>query len=229
MSQSRTLSGSGRPRNTDNSGNSSVYPLLTINNAAFPPRAHTSSPRSAHSSPERPGSADPDRRQDNYSHNSQTRQSATGSDYSNVETPHHRVRPSQIPTGQSNGVNHVVALKSEVIVSGSGSLPDTGPIRTSEHTVVDRKDLRTWDVASLIINKQIGTGIYTTPGLVLKLTGSKKIALGLWVVGGIWALVSVVIYVEFGVAFPFNGGELVYVSCQHHSAENLMLKSTLSA
>jgi hypothetical protein len=65
---------------------------------------------------------------------------------------------------------------------------DTPRIRKSEQAIVARKDLGTWDVASLIINKQIGTGIFTAPGLVLSLTGSKTIALSLWVAGGVWAL-----------------------------------------
>jgi hypothetical protein len=82
------------------------------------------------------------------------------------------------------------------------SIYDTG----SDVTVVTRS-LRTWDVAALIINKmvrfqklsyhrivtkrlnaenkQIGTGIFTTPGVVLSLTGSKSISIILWVVGGV--------------------------------------------
>jgi hypothetical protein len=59
--------------------------------------------------------------------------------------------------------------------------------RTSEQTKISRKDLGVWNVASLIINKQIGTGIFTTPGLVLSLTGSKTVSLALWIMGGFWA------------------------------------------
>ena len=98
----------------------------------------------------------------------------------------------------------------------------------SERTYLQRRDLGVIDVAALIINKQIGTGIFTTPGLVLSLTGSKTTSIIMWFCGGIWAFLwfvapapiscvvphnesSVVIYVEFGSAFPFNGGELIYV------------------
>lgn len=82
----------------------------------------------------------------------------------------------------------------------------------SEKTHLQRRDLGVFDVAALIINKQIGTGIFTTPGLVLSLTGSKTTSIIMWFCGGIWALLSVIIYVEFGSAFPFNGGELIYVN-----------------
>ncbi|KAH8744408.1 amino acid/polyamine transporter I, partial [Hyaloscypha finlandica] len=74
-----------------------------------------------------------------------------------------------------------------------------------------RRDLGVIDVAALIINKQIGTGIFTTPGLVLSLTGSKTTSIIMWFCGGIWAFLCVIIYVEFGSTFPFNGGELIYL------------------
>jgi hypothetical protein len=108
----------------------------------------------------------------------------------------------------------------------------------SEQTFLQRRDLGMFDVAALIINKQIGTGIFTTPGLVLSLTGSKTISIVMWFCGGIWAFLryvlendstifvshsaSVIIYVEFGTAFPFNGGELIYVCASpvsHYSSD----------
>jgi hypothetical protein len=63
----------------------------------------------------------------------------------------------------------------------------------SEQTYLQRRDLGMFDVAALIINKQIGTGIFTTPGLVLSLTGSKTTSIVMWFCGGIWAFLR---YVE---------------------------------
>lgn len=57
----------------------------------------------------------------------------------------------------------------------------------TERTSIPRRNLRTQDVAALILNKQIGTGIFTTPGLVLSLTRNKPLSIGLWVVGGVHA------------------------------------------
>jgi len=62
----------------------------------------------------------------------------------------------------------------------------------SEHTFIQRRDLGMLDVAALIINKQIGNGIFTTPGLVLSQTGSKTISTVLWLFGGVWALIGYV-------------------------------------
>jgi hypothetical protein len=39
------------------------------------------------------------------------------------------------------------------------------------------------DIFSLIVNKMIGTGIYNNPSSVLILTGSKRLAMALWVLG----------------------------------------------
>ncbi|KAF1839684.1 hypothetical protein BDW02DRAFT_463319, partial [Decorospora gaudefroyi] len=67
------------------------------------------------------------------------------------------------------------------------------------------------DVAALILNKQIGTGIFTTPGVVLLSTRSKELSIALWTVGGLWTLMFLLVYLEFGNALPYNGGELVYL------------------
>lgn len=63
---------------------------------------------------------------------------------------------------------------------------DGASIRT-QGTRLERRDLNMFDVAALIINKMIGTGIFTTPGLVLSLTGNKKVSIVMWLCGGIWS------------------------------------------
>ena len=45
------------------------------------------------------------------------------------------------------------------------------------------------DVFGFIVNKMIGTGIYTSPIQVLILTGSRDAAIGLWVVGVVYTFV----------------------------------------
>jgi hypothetical protein len=50
-----------------------------------------------------------------------------------------------------------------------------------------QKKLHTLDIACLIINKQIGAGIYTTPATVLLLTQNKVTALFLWIIGGAYS------------------------------------------
>ena len=111
------------------------------------------------------------------------------------------------------------------------------PVRSTAHTVYTedtylKKELGTWDVAALIMNKMIGAGFFTTPGAVLSLTGSKNMSLVLWFIGGLYSLLrcalnalfeirsvkimtdalSFSLYLEYGLNFKFNGGDLIYVS-----------------
>ncbi|KAI9893693.1 MAG: hypothetical protein M1814_005909 [Vezdaea aestivalis] len=75
-----------------------------------------------------------------------------------------------------------------------------------------QRPLEWYDIAALIINKQIGTGIFVLPAIVLSLVGNKPAALMLWVLGSFYSYASLFVYLEFGTAWPFNGGELVYIS-----------------
>ncbi|ETS82445.1 hypothetical protein PFICI_04321 [Pestalotiopsis fici W106-1] len=67
------------------------------------------------------------------------------------------------------------------------------------------------DVAALIINKMIGTGIFTGPYTVLINTQSKSVAMGLWAVGFGYTILSMLMYLEYARKLPFTGGELVYL------------------
>ncbi|KAI5365999.1 putative amino acid/polyamine transporter I [Septoria linicola] len=92
------------------------------------------------------------------------------------------------------------------------------------------RNLSTLDVASLIANKMIGarkyvgdamrqslimvvsgTGIFTGPSTVLQLTLNKNVAIGLWTLGLIYTLLSMMLYIEYARKLPFTGGELVYM------------------
>ncbi|KFY10415.1 hypothetical protein V491_07659 [Pseudogymnoascus sp. VKM F-3775] len=121
----------------------------------------------------------------------------------NLEVP--SVEVPSLPSHSSKG-----SVRRQRTPLAAALLDETGSVR-SEHTYLGRRDLGMFDVAALIMNKMIGTGIFTTPGLVLSLTGNKRTSVILWIFGGIWALLSVVVYVEFGAAFPFNGAELIYL------------------
>ncbi|KAF7556406.1 hypothetical protein G7Z17_g1479 [Cylindrodendrum hubeiense] len=71
--------------------------------------------------------------------------------------------------------------------------------------------LATFDVFALIVNKMIGTGIYSAPATVYVLTGNKSLTLGLFSIGFIYTLISMVMYLDYAEALPYTGGELVYV------------------
>lgn len=70
--------------------------------------------------------------------------------------------------------------------TGSGSLQHFVQLPTFGDAP---RPLNSRDVCSFIVNKMVGTGIYTTPPVVLLLTRSKGEALGLWFVGFLYTLV----------------------------------------
>jgi hypothetical protein len=56
--------------------------------------------------------------------------------------------------------------------------------------------LNSRDVCAFIVNKMIGTGIFTTPPTVLLLTRSKGEAIGLWILGFIYTLTRFVRWLQ---------------------------------
>ena len=60
----------------------------------------------------------------------------------------------------------------------------------TESTDVPRRQLGVFRVASLMINQMVGTGIFTTPAYVLLMTKSKPLTLGLFVLGGVYNLIT---------------------------------------
>lgn len=78
----------------------------------------------------------------------------------------------------NNGTDVAPLNPAETI--GNGYLQQFGQLPTFWDTP---RPLNSRDVCSFIVNKMVGTGIYTTPPVVLLLTRSKGEALGLWFVG----------------------------------------------
>ncbi|KAI1177036.1 amino acid/polyamine transporter I [Nemania sp. FL0916] len=63
----------------------------------------------------------------------------------------------------------------------------------------------------LILNKMIGTGIFSTPSSIFAATGSVGVSLFLWVIGGFLTFCGLSVWLEFGLAIPRSGGEKNYL------------------
>ncbi|KAI3329411.1 high-affinity methionine permease [Xylariaceae sp. AK1471] len=67
-------------------------------------------------------------------------------------------------------------------------------------------------VIFLNVNQMIGTGIFSTPGTILKRTGSIGLALIYWVIGIFLAIAGFAVYLELASYFPNrSGSEVVYL------------------
>lgn len=79
--------------------------------------------------------------------------------------------------------------------------------------------LGTFLAMSLIVNKIIGTGIYSNPAIIYRyVEGNAALFLGLFLLGGIIIGCGLMIYLEFAMNLPFtNGGEKNYLLrvCRH--------------
>ncbi|KAJ6612557.1 APC amino acid permease [Mycena sp. CBHHK59/15] len=74
----------------------------------------------------------------------------------------------------------------------------------------------------LIFNRVIGTGIYATPSVILRTSGSVGMALIMWLLGALIAAAGTAVYVELGTGLPRNGGEKNYLEFIYRSPRFLV-------
>ncbi|ATZ49523.1 Bcmup3 [Botrytis cinerea B05.10] len=138
----------------------------------------------------------------------------------------------------STGSADSSALESEPLLSSrstsnnSLSSPQSKPSRQIEDdTIPETSTLGrnlSWSSAYiLVISRVIGSGIFATPGPILKTTGSIGLALLLWVAGSILAWLGLQISLEYGCMLPRSGGEKVYLEFTYPKPR--FLASTLVA
>lgn len=69
-----------------------------------------------------------------------------------------------------------------------------------------------WSSAYIIvISRVIGSGIFATPGSIVKTTGSVGLAMLIWIGGSFLAWCGLVISLEYGCMLPRSGGDKVYL------------------
>lgn len=83
----------------------------------------------------------------------------------------------------------------------------------------DQKPLRRisgFTAACVLISSVVGTGIFTTTGFMARDVGNPWLILLLWGGGALLALIGAMCYSELGAAFPFVGGDYVYIREAYH-------------
>ncbi len=69
------------------------------------------------------------------------------------------------------------------------------------------RHLGTYSAVFLVVASMLGTGILTTTGIILSLVKTPGAALGVWIAGGVLALIGAWCYGELARLVPRNGGE----------------------
>ncbi len=65
---------------------------------------------------------------------------------------------------------------------------------------------------ALVVASMVGTGVFTTSGLLVGVVGSSRAVLAVWVLGGLLALAGAAVYAELGAMIPRVGGEYAYLT-----------------
>jgi len=71
---------------------------------------------------------------------------------------------------------------------------------------------------ALVVASMVGTGVFTTGGLVLGELRAPLVALAVWLGAGLLSLAGATVYAELGAMMPRAGGEYVYLSRAIHPA-----------
>src|SRR5260370_7988671 len=75
------------------------------------------------------------------------------------------------------------------------------------------RTLRLRDLLLLFVGSVIGSGIFRTPGPILRqVNGSVGISLLVWIVGGVLSLLGALTYAELAAANPEAGGRYFFIS-----------------
>jgi APA family basic amino acid/polyamine antiporter len=74
-----------------------------------------------------------------------------------------------------------------------------------------KRTLGALDIIAIVIGAIIGSGIFLTPGLVLRDSGSVGVALSVWVIGGVLSFLGALSYAELACMSPRSGGLYVYI------------------
>src|ERR1700745_3234300 len=64
---------------------------------------------------------------------------------------------------------------------------------------------------ALVVSNMIGTGIFTSTGVLAGQLGSPSLVFWSWIVGAAAAFLGAICYAELGINFPSSGGEYVYL------------------
>jgi APA family basic amino acid/polyamine antiporter len=89
-------------------------------------------------------------------------------------------------------------------------------------TVPGKRLLGAAPATALVVANMVGTGVFTTTGVILPQLGSPIAVLAVWAVSGVLALCGAAVYAELGTMMPHAGGEYVYLSRALHPAAGFL-------
>ncbi|KAJ2584070.1 hypothetical protein GGH95_000626 [Coemansia sp. RSA 1836] len=80
--------------------------------------------------------------------------------------------------------------------------------------VLERK-LGLWSGMAIVVGSIIGSGIFSSPALILDSVGSVGMSMVIWIIGAIVSLCGCAAYMELGTMLPRSGGEKEYLDAAY--------------
>lgn len=74
-----------------------------------------------------------------------------------------------------------------------------------------RRGLGDWDAVAIVVSVIVGSGIFASPGIIVDTVGSVGLGLLSWVIAGVLATASSLVYCELGAMMPSAGGDYTYL------------------
>ncbi|KAJ2716990.1 hypothetical protein H4R19_000299 [Coemansia spiralis] len=91
------------------------------------------------------------------------------------------------------------------------SAPSDSGSRSGSRAGELERSLGLWDGMAMVAGAVIGSGIFSTPGLILAAVGSVGMSMVVWVVGAAVSVCGCIAYMELGTMLPRSGGEKEYL------------------
>ena len=88
-------------------------------------------------------------------------------------------------------------------------MSDPASTGTGVPAVAYARRLGAWDASMIVVGGVIGSGIFLTPAVIARQTGSGTEQLIAWAIGGVLALIGALCYAELGARRPAAGGGYV--------------------
>ena len=95
------------------------------------------------------------------------------------------------------------------LLAAEAGASEGGQQRQKEQEPQLRKEVSLLDATAMTIGSIIGSGIFSAPGVALAETNSVGCSLAAWIVGGVMATMSSLVYCELGAMLPAAGGDYV--------------------
>ncbi|KAI0986103.1 hypothetical protein GJ496_003524 [Pomphorhynchus laevis] len=74
-----------------------------------------------------------------------------------------------------------------------------------------KREMGLWKGVSVVVSSMIGSGIFITPGTVLKTSGSAPLSIIIWALCGVLVMFGSFTYIELGSMMPKAGGDYEYL------------------